>query len=65
MLYWGIFTSGFIIGAIFASYIFVGKVASKGKLSVNRPTFYDNLDRTNPNKLFDQITQINYPTNNN
>lgn len=61
MLYWGIFTSGFIVGGVFASFIFVGKVSNKGKVGVNTPPFYGDLDKNNPNKLFDRLTQINYP----
>ena len=60
MLYWGIFTSGFIIGGVFASFILTHKETGRVVSNTSLPVVSDNITDSNPDKLFEQLTQINY-----
>lgn len=53
MLYWGIFTSGFIIGGIVASFIF-------DRRNTMPPVFKSQKKLNYKDMTFDQLTQINY-----
>ena len=60
MLFWGIFTSGFIIGAMFTLFVFTKKEDSDG---VGQTINLKNTDKNSidtSNTIFDQLTKINY-----
>ena len=60
MLYWGIFTTGYIVGVMFTLYIFIRKKP------INNSTGQENIDKIaqnmvqKPSKIFARLTQINY-----
>jgi hypothetical protein len=60
MLYWGVFTSGFIIGGVFVAYILDRRELGSSKFRVKTGSFGGKFTNSDPDTLFDQITQINY-----
>ena len=64
MLYWGIFTSGFIIGAFVAAHIFTQKdivdvVPGDKNIEITSYTFQEGVGT-----IFDRLTKINYISGN-
>jgi NADH:ubiquinone oxidoreductase subunit 3 (subunit A) len=61
MLYWGMFTAGFIVGGILASYL----LSPKTEKRIKRNSYLSgvNLSNTrgmNSDQIFSNITKVNY-----
>ena len=59
MLYWGIFTAGYILGVVFTLYIFLKKEPVSSGLKVEKHLNLGTKTDLSPDKIFDQLTQIN------
>lgn len=65
MLYWGIFTAGYILGVVFTLYIFLKKEPVRKAKNTIKPVILAPNTDINTDKIFDQLTQVNTFSNKN
>jgi hypothetical protein len=63
MLYWGIFTSGFIVGGLLSAALLDRKNIIKDDKSLTKVSITPKIWGNDPDNIFAQITQINYSKN--
>lgn len=63
MLYWGLFTTGFIVGGIFASFIFSNKEENSREVLDNVSVKDKEMGyRGKPEEVFSKLTRVNFYT---